>query len=448
MKKSWRISRRMMLRGMGASLALPLLDVMEQGLSAKEAGVAPTRAAFLYFPNGIAEGIWEPKRVGRNGELLELNEWMSPLQPFRNEIVIPQNMWTPRGNGHGAGTATWLTGHGYDGRRINVGGISVDQIAANEIGQANPLPSIELSTKGEGYFSKSLARNNISWRDEATPCSREVEPRRVFDRIVGRAGGSLINRSLLDQVLADARSLRRKVSHADRQKIDEYLESIRSLERRLEFADVQSTKAEQDKALTETLVRPEPGIPIDHGEYLRLMMDMIVLAFWTNATRVTSFMLDHGQSNRYFNFLNGVKGTWHALSHYRDISGRTEDDDGKTAWSSRKSKHLMFSHVVRWHHEQVAYLLKRMSEIREGDGTLLDHSMIVYGSSLSDGHEHGSKNIPTLIAGRGSGIIRPGRSISHRRLTSMSRLYLSVLQGLGVNTDGFVDADEPLSDLG
>lgn len=434
-----------MLRGMGTTLALPFLDAMES-----QAATDPrktTRVAFIYFPNGIAEDTWQPEKVGANGELLKLNEWMKPLEAHRRDILIPQNMWTPRGNGHGAGTATWLTGHGYDGRRIDVGGPSVDQIAAQAIGKGNALPSLELSLRGEGYFSKSLPRNNISWRNANTPCSREVEPRQVFDRIIGRSGGSLIDRSVLDLVLEDAKGLRRRLGHADRHKIDEYLDSVRSLERRLEFAEVQSARAAQDRALTDTLVRPAAGIPIEHGEYVRLMMDMIVLAFWTDATRVCSFMLDHGQSNRYFNFLNGVKGTWHALSHYRDISGRTEDDDGETSWASLSSKRGMFSHVVRWHHEHFAYLLKRLSEVREGEGSLLDHSMILYGSSLSDGHEHSAKDLPTILAGRGSGSIKPGRSVRFRKSTSMSHLYLSMLQGLGSRARRFAEAEGPLSEL-
>lgn len=445
MSSRWQISRRTMLRSAGASLALPMLDVMAPASGAEFQSV--TRAAFLYFPNGIVEGTWHPNRVGRNGELLELNEWMSPLEPFKRDIVIPQNMWTPRGNGHGAGTATWLTGHGYDGRRIDAGGESVDQIAARAIGQDSPLPSLELSLRGEGYFSKDLPRNNISWSSGSTPCSREVEPRRVFDRIFGRAGGSLISRSILDQVLGDARRLRKRVSRSDQRKVDEYLDSIRSIERRLDFAEIQSTRASLDKALTDSLVRPAAGVPVSHEEYVRLMLDMIVLAFWSNATRVCTMMLDHGQSNRYFNFVDGVKGTWHALSHYQDISGKTEDDDGRTSWRSHKSKRDMFSEVVRWHHAQLAYLLKRLAEVTDGSGSLLDHSMIVYGSSISDGHEHGSEDLPMLIAGRGAGAISTGRALAFRRPTSMSKVYLSVLQGLGMKTERFADADQPLEEL-
>jgi len=191
----------------------------------------------------------------------------------------------------------------------------------------------------------------------------------------------------MDLVLEDARSLRKSVSQVDQRRLDEYFESIRALEKRIEFAEKQTEARRGDRALTDTLVAPTPGIPSDHGEYMRLMMDMIVLAFQSGATRVCTFMLDHGQSNRYFNFVSGVHGTWHALSHYKNASGRTQDDDGVTSWDSVEQKRTMFAEVIRWHHQQVAYLLGRMKAIREPDGgTLLDNSMIVYGASLGDGN--------------------------------------------------------------
>lgn len=435
-----------MLRGLGASLALPLLEVMDA--EAGEGPAKPTpRLAFIYFPNGVADGVWEPEQVGPAGELLKLNPWMSPLEAFRDDIVIPRNMWTPLGNGHGAGTATWLTGHGFDERRINVGGPSVDQIAAREIGSDTPLPSLELSLQGMGSYAKDLPRNNISWTDASTPCAREVEPRRVFDRVTGRTGGTLANRSVLDLVLEDARSLQNRVSVADRRKVGEYLESIRGLERRLDYAEVQTNRIDREQQLTDSLLRPKAGIPSDHKEYVRLMMDMIVLAFWSDATRVCTFMLDHGQTNRYFNFLNGVQGTWHALSHYKDISGRSDDDDGKISWESEASKEEMFNEVVKWHHEQVAYLLGRMKQVNDGSGSLLDHSMLLYGSSLSNGYYHDPKNIPIVLAGRGGRAIASGRVLQQSELTSMSRLYLSMLQGLGIPIDRFAETDHPLEHL-
>ena len=445
----WRISRRTMLRGVGAAVALPLLDVMEPARARSATGASPTtRAAYLYIPNGVASGAWGAEKVGSAGELLKLNKWMAPLKAFKQDLIIPRNMWTPRGNGHGAGTATWLTGHGYDGRQIDAGSASADQLAAQSIGKETLLPSLELSTEGEGFFSNSLVRNTISWSDGSTPVPRDTEPRVVFDRMFRAGTGGFSDRSVLDSVLEDARRMRLRTSVEDRRKIDEYLESVRAMERRIEFANKQSARAAKNRALTDRLVRPPAGIPDDHGEYLRMMFDLIALAFWADATRVCTFMLDHGQSNRYFNFIDGVQGTWHALSHWKDASGNTEDDDGITSWNSPNEKRDMYNAVTRWHNEQVAYFLGKLKHIKEPDGsTLLDNSMILYGSSLADGHAHAEKNLPLLLAGRAGGTIDVGRQINYRDDRSMSSMHLSILQRLGVKIDRFGETAEPMAEL-
>ena len=446
---SRRITRRTMLRSLGAMVALPALDVgRSRPLHSKESSTAPKRVAYFYFPNGIPRGIWHPREVASDGTLEQLNEWMSPLEAFKSELVIPTNVWTPKGNGHGAGTATWLTGHGYDGRTVHAGGISVDQLIAETTGTQTLLPSLELSTKGEGFFSNSLPRNTLSWTRTGIPMTREVEPRAVFDRMFRPPSGGASNQSVMDLVLADAKSLRRQVSKADQHRLDEYFESIRALEKRIEFSERQTERLKQDRALTETLRRPASGIPSDHGEYVRLMMDMIVLAFWSDATRVASFMLDHGQSNRYFNFIPGVKGTWHALSHYGNASGATEDDDGTTSWTSVESKRDMYAEVVRWHHHQFAYLLNRLKSIQEPQGgSLLDNSMLLYGSSLGDGDAHDDEDLPTLIAGGGGGVIKTGRQIRSEKPLDLSTLHLSFMEGMGVHQEQFGTAHNTVSDL-
>jgi hypothetical protein len=181
---------------------------------------------------------------------------------------------------------------------------------------------------------------------------------------------------------------------------------------------------------------------------MQLMMDLVVLAFQSDATRVCTFMLDHGQSNRYFNFIDNVTGTWHALSHYRDASGMTEDDDGKTSWESIKQKRAMFAEVNRWHHRQMAYLLGRMKSTAEPDGqTLLDNSMIVYGSSLGDGHEHDEHHLPTIIAGRGGGTIKTGRQIKFDKPQDLGSVHLALLQRMGVTLDRFGTAKAPMAEL-
>ena len=425
-------SRRTILRGIGATIALPFLDAAPafgQGrLRANQ-----NRLAYLYFPNGIPRGIWYPEKTAVNGELIRLNEWMSPLEPFKEEIIIPGNIWTPEGNGHVDGTPTWLTGHDYDSRGVNAGGVSADQIVARHLRDQTLLPSLELSTKGEGYFSNSLPRNAISWSAPDRPMTREIEPRTIFDRMFSTKSSVNSNRSVMDSVLADARSLSSVVSAADSLRLDEYFESIRALERRIEFAERQSTEMLNDRALTDTLVAPTPGIPADHESYVRLMMDLMILAFQSDATRVITFMLDHGQSNRYFNFIPEVDGTWHALSHYQNASGMTEDDDGTTSWESVEQKRAMYAEVVRWHHSQVAYLLGRMKNIREPDGnTLLDNSMILMGGAIGDGNEHDASHLPTLLAGRGGGTIKTGRYINHDEPTDLASIHVALMQRMGV----------------
>ena len=178
-------------------------------------------------------------------------------------------------------------------------------------------------------------------------------------------------------------------------------------------------------------------------------MDMIALAFWSEATRVCTFMMDHGQSNRYFSFVDGVTGTWHALSHWKSINGKTEDDDGKTSWESRDQKLAMYNRVTQWHTKQVAYLLGRLQSINERGKSLLDQSMIVYGSSLADGHEHEAKNLPVVLAGGGGGTIRGGRVLSDASKSrdsglSMSALHLALLQRIGVKSERFAESRTPI----
>ena len=447
-----RISRRTVLRGLGASVALPFLDIMEPLALAAQAAAPMAdpvkRLAYIYFPNGIPRGAWYPEETAADGRLIRLNEWMSPLEPFKEDILIPSNLWTPQGNGHVNGPPTWLTGQSYRSRAVNAGGVSADQLAARHLGEETLLPSLELSLQGEGYFSNSLPRNAISWSAPDRPMAREIEPRAVFDRMFRPPSGGVTDRSVMDAVLVDARTLRGYTSKADQYRLDEYFESIRALERRIEFSEARSGQMRSDGALTDTMMTPTPGIPADHQSYVLLMLDLMIAAFQSDATRVATFMLDHGQSNRYFDFIPDVQGTWHALSHYQNASGKTEDDDGITTWESVESKRAMYAEVIRWHHTQVAYLLDRMKSIVEPNGgTLLDNSMILYGASLGDGNEHDANDLPTLLAGGGGGTITTGRYIENAEPTDLAGLHLSLLQRMGVEIDEFGTASAPMEGL-
>lgn len=441
-------NRRAFLRGIGACLALPSLESFgTPATNAARSGVPPC-LAYLYFPNGTAEGTWDPEKVGPAGELQKLNRWMAPLEDYKSDIVVTKNLWTPRGNGHSASTATRLTGGAFDNRKNDVGSASADQIAARHLGGSTPLPSLELSTRGEGSFSGSLPRNCLSWIQRNVPAARETMPRAVFDKLFRRTGEGFVDRSVLDLVLEQSKSLKRQASNADGRKIDEYLDAVRAVEKRLDFAEQQTQRISDDNALTDTLARPAAGIPASHEEYVRQMLELMALSFWSGATRVSTFMLDHGQSNRYFDFVPGVKGTWHALSHWKDASGRTEDDDGRTKWDSTKSKWEMYNSVTRWHHSQCAYFLGRLKALKNADGTcVLNSSMIVYGSGIADGHTHEEKNLPILLAGGGAGTIATGQHLAPRRDTSLSQLHLALLQRMGVPLEEFGETRTPLAGL-
>ncbi len=437
--RSWQIPRRTFLRGAtGAVLGLPLLEVMESradGAAAK-ADRPPLRMGCIYLPNGVPVDAWQPEV--KDGRIVQLNQWMSSLELLKDNLQFVAGLQSETKGSHPGAGATWLVRPCPEGDRISgsrsVGAPSMDQLVARAIGDQTPFASLELISRPEGSFSKSLLRNNISWRNATTPVPRETNPQAIYDRLTGGSAKESIvddsrRRNVLDTVLEDVRGLKRRVSRVDQGKLDEYLDAVRSVEKRMSQLAAETQAAARAKAAT--FPRPSAEIPEDHAAYLRLMFDMIVLAYWTDSTRVATFMLDHEQSNRYFNFISGVKGMWHAISHWRDISGKTEDDDGKTSWSSKEVKYNQYLKIIEYHHEQVAYFLNRLSQIEEGGSTLLDRSMILYGSPFADGNEHISRNLPMLIAGRAGGQIKPGRVLEYPDGPAEG-VYLSMMDVMGV----------------
>jgi hypothetical protein len=412
----------------------------------------PIRMGCVYMPNGIPVNAWQPETV--DGKLVKMNPWMDSFEPLKNDVQFISGLQSETKGSHPGASATWLIRPCGEGDGISsskeVGSPSMDQIVARAIGDQTPFSSLELITKPDGSFSKSLLRNNISWRNSSTPVPRETNPRTVYNRLTGQGQnnqngeGAQWQKSILDTVLADANSLRNRVSQYDQHKLDEYLDAVRSIEKQMSALASESRASAREKAAG--FPTPPEQIPEDHGAYLRLMFDMMVLAYWTDSTRVASFMLDHEQSNRYFNFLPEVKGMWHAISHWRDISGKTEDDDGKTSWSSREVKYKQYLTIIKYHQDQVAYFLNRLKEIEEGDGTLLDHSMILYGSPFSDGNTHLSKQLPVMIAGRAGGKLSPGRNLEYPDAQSEG-IYLSMMDVMGVPVHeiGGVDTAIPIT---
>ena len=433
------MQRRRFLKAAGVCMALPMLDI-----DAAPKKTKTLRMACLYFPNGTTRSSWQPDKVSKSGKLVQLNSYMKDLQPFKDDISIPSLVRTPSGNGHGFGTATWLSGGGFNGKSLSVGGPTVDQIAAKHICKDTPLSSLQLSMKGEGYFSKDITRNNISWITGSLPASREVEPRQVFDSMFRPSKSSLSSASILDQIKDQAKDIAKKGSSHDKEKIEEYLDSVRSIERKIQFTE----KRQQLLAKLEDInfKRPAAGIPEDYQSYMRIMLDLVVLAFYVDITRVATFMLDHGQSVRYCDFVPGVKGTWHALSHYKDISGKTEDDDGKTSWSTVAEKQSMYEKVAGWHNKQFAYFLSKLKSLKTPEGTLLDNSLIMYGSSLGNGHTHGDK-LPIIFAGGAGGAVKTGQYIKSDQALDLNGWHLAALQTLGVRQERFGTARSTFQDF-
>jgi hypothetical protein len=473
------LSRRTFLRGAGVALGLPLLEAMlplrsgsspGSALAASQEPAAPVRAAYLYFPNGAWMDAWVPRQTGAS---FELPFSLTPLAPVRDSVMVLSGLDKPfsrSGDGHYAKTANFLTGlhvRKTTGQDLNSGGVSVDQVAARRIGHLTPLPSLELATDpvitglDRAVNYTRMYGSFISWRQPNLPNPRLIDPRAVFERMFGprdALGRPLPQPSraddqgLLDAALEDARALRRRLGRGDQHKLDEYLDSVRSVETRLGSARDQASRW-RPPTRPEPLL-PPPGMPrppmlftsrnnggdnasvpgappINPPELVRLMLDMIVLAFWTDTTRNITFMFANDVSPRNFSFLPGVSETHHSSSHHANQAARIES----------------YKIITRWHVEQFVYLLTRLRSVREGERTLLDNSMIMCGSSLSDGNRHDPNNLPILLAGKGGGRIASGRHLASPRNTPLCNLYVSMLDCMGIPVPRFGDSTEPLRGL-
>jgi len=441
--KTRSLSRRTFLRGAGATIALPLFESL---LPARAASAVrpPKRAAFLYFPNGVWPDAWVPKKTGTD---FELPFSLTPLEKLKQDVIVLSGLDKAQsrgGDGHYAKTANFLTGLHVQktiGKDINVGGVSVDQVIAQKFGDQTPLSSLELgidpvisgTDSVVGYTR--LYGSYISWRTAGAPLAKEINPRMVYERLFGAkdasARGRDDDRSLLDLTLEDARQLRGRLGRDDLFKLDEYLDAIRGVERRLEFASKPDPRPYKPARAADAAPPPAPGIPREHREHVKLMLDLMVLAFWSDSTRVITFMFANDVSNKNFSFVEGVRGSHHDMSHH----------------SKDPKKIEQYQRINRWHVEQFAYLLSKLKTIREGASTLLDNAMVMFGSSLSDGNRHDPNNLPILLGGRAGGTVQPGRHIANPKNTPLCNLYVSMLQRMDLPVHNFGDSSGPLAGL-
>ncbi len=447
------LPRRTFLRGLGTLMALPYLDSLVQAGATSPAasggpmaavGALPRRVAFIYVPNGANMADWTPAELGTQFKLPYILE---PLEEMRSDVMVVSGLThdKARPNGDGAGdharaSATFLTGmqaRKTAGVDIRVG-VSVDQVVAQKAGDQTPFRSLELGcdrgqSSGSCDSGYSCAYQfNIAWRTSTAPMPPETKPRQAFERLFSsgdpketaeqRARRREYRRSVLDFVLEDARQLGAKLGRTDQRKLDEYLSSVRDLERRIENSERITAQLPPDSF-------PE-GTPSNYQEHLKLMYDLMVLAFQTDTTRVATFIAAHDGSNRPYPFI-GVNDGHHDLSHHGN------DDE-------KKKK---IAKINRFHMEQFAYFLKRLRETREGEGSLVDNCMVVYGSGIADGNAHAHNDLPVLLCGGGGGSLTPGRHIRVAKETPMSNLYLELMDRMGVRQERFGDSTGRLSGL-
>ncbi len=442
------LSRRTLLRGFGTALALPLLDSMSPALAApNRSGAKPAvRMAFLYVPNGIIMKDWTPATEGPG---YALTKTLEPLAAYRDKMLVLSGLDQYNGQslGDGAGDharagASWLTGvHPKKTLGADIhAGVSADQVAAKEIGKATTLPSLELGLEDNrmvggcdsGY--SCAYSNTVSWASPTTPLPPEINPRSVFERLFGdgettdpaaRAALARQDRSILDFVRADAARLGTGLGAGDKRKLSEYLDAVREIEVRIQKIEKQDPNA----AALPSMDRPG-GIPPTFEEHINLMFDLMTIAFQADLTRVITLMIGREGGNRTYRNI-GVPDAHHGLSHHFN-------DNAKIARLQKIDQH----HVT-----QLASFLGKLQATKDGDGTLLDHSMIMYGSSLSDGNKHEHLDLPAILAGGGAGRIHGGRHIKYKKGTPMTNLFLSMLDAAGVQPEKIGDSTGKIEHL-
>lgn len=431
------LSRRALLRGAGVALGLPLLESMiPAGAARAQRAASPVRAGFIYIPHGATMSKWTPAQAGRG---FTLSEILVPLAPFRDSVNVISDLTHPQAYGPGGATAhhnrssaVFLSGAMAQGGSEARLGITADQVAAQAIGQDTPLPSLELMIdEGSTSCGDGLScayRNTISWQSPTSPLPMENNPQVIFERLFGdgstaeeRAARRRQSLSLLDAMSEQVAALERTLPSADRARLDLFLTDVREIERRIERAGAQST-GELD------IPRRPAGIPADIEEHIKLMMDLLVLAWQADITRVTTFLFAAELTNTVYP-ASGIRDSFHILSHHSNLQ---ENKD-------------RFAVLNRYHIGLFAYLLEKLESLPDGDGSLLDHSMLLYGSGMSDGNEHNHGPLPIVLAGRAGGALEGGRHLRNPADTTMSNLLLAMLNKLGVEQESFGDSTGALA---
>ncbi len=434
------LSRRSLLRGAGVALGLPWLEAMAPRAAAA-AGNNPVRMAVLYMANGVNTSMWTPEGTGRD---FRLSPTLEPLQDLKDNLLVVSNTWNAAantGDGHYVKESSILTCTTISktlGVDINIHGISMDQLAAQRLGDRTPLPSLELGVEPEstgvdtnvGYTR--VYGSHIAWSSPTTPLAREINPRWVYERLFRAASPQTSSAKqdavLLDRVLGQAKKLRTQVGTGDQRRIDEYLDIVRGLETRIERAGNPARSSWKPRTAIGATATPTET-PKDHTEHVRLMLDMTALAFQSDTTRITTFMFGNSVSGQNFRFLEGVTNSHHETSHH----------------SKDPEKLKQYYLINRWHIEQYGYLLRKLRDMKEGDSNILDNSMILFASALSDGNSHNPHKLPLVVAGRGGGRIATGQHLSYTEDTPTANLYVSMLDAFGSPVERFADSTGTLS---
>lgn len=431
------LSRRTLLRGAGAAVGLPWLEAMA---APKSGDKPPVRMAALYMPNGVREDMWTPEGEKRE---FKLSPTLAPLADLQDQLLVLTNLWNPGsvgGDGHYVKISGWLTCTTVTktlGVDVSCNGTSMDQMAVRKAGRQTPIASLELGIapvttgvdKNVGYTR--VYGSHISWASPTSPLARELNPQLAFERLLragsGRNDSNKDEILLLDRVLEDARQLRQKLGGGDRQRLDEYLSVVRSLEDRLNRAASPEQSKWKPRAPINAGDKPSAA-PKDYAEHVRLMFDIIALAFQTDSTRVATFLFGNEVSNQNFSFVEGVTGAHHSLSHHE------KDAD----------KLRQYQLINKWHIEQYGYLLRKLQAMKEGDSNVLDNSMILFGAGIRDGNKHDPHNLPVVLAGKAGGRIASGQHLSYEKDTVLSNLYVSMLNAFGTPVEQFADSTGPL----